>query len=625
MNQSLLELTHSYPWFYIISIGVIFLFSIILIFLLRSVIVADLVSKFLPAVILKPKKGRLQVVSCSSDLRRAFKNVEFFQDISENLTDEDILSGDNKRFVCLLNATAGRQLTYIYVKRISLIWKYIFLTFSDPMPQLADAFQSSGTTILTDHQGHVLYDGDDFKRGYFFPLEMLGDYPDEGEWDYSKVVPDVDKRSYFVNCDLQQYWSAQMYCIDKADIVLWQRFSLNELKSSLESLPFPAAISFYNYAIQNGLKDSSPMDTDVENGMILRSALTWHEFEIRLPVKFGIATYEDRRRQQAKPLEAMMQRLLVQRWPDPETFLNKHLPDAIAGFFPRYVKITVANSDGLERGEIADSKDQKLPDTHGVSKVYEYSFSDPNGENKLLMQLDYPLSGPVRAFFDFCIKQYLPLMSAGKKYAFRDSKRRIEEFQFQLKSAEAELKNLQEGISLYQSRVIGLLDELNRKALHPDIARALPEAVKHKLEEAVQVKKFDLVLHESEVPFIENIDLAKVTIDTITTRHDQLQAVGISGYRLPPKNVVFMVTTNTRLMEEAFEIILLQIFPRGRGVDGLILSISQNTISIGSEQNRPLNKSFTDLKLEMRFLDLVMQKSGLELELGKTEILISRK
>lgn len=576
-----------------------------------------LLLKLYPGVVLKKTKQGLKPIHCSRSLQDFFAQADKLSDVCRNITDQDLTQFTGPKQLCLLSGQDGHLLTAYQVLCQQFFGFRFIVTFSDLSPILNNLVYSSNPLVLTDHKGKILYTSQSYPTGYFFPVELCGEQPNQGEWDYLNLVQDNWERTIFVDKQLQYFWKTWPVNIDQLALIVWHGDQLCKLQKGLDSLKFSARLNLFGYTLAN--TDLSKTDNEtIDTKSQLRRKLTWHSSEFPLPMEYAFTVYEDRISVQAGQLQDMIQILIGQRRPDPEAFIQNSLAQMIKRLHPLYIKLSRNNQVLEEQGDLRGKPDSL--NHQGVSKeVYDYNFSDSVDEYQLHFQLSYPLSEPVQSFLRLCFLWLLPIINKASEPT--GEKAGQEAFQ-RLKDLESRIDQAGKRFSVYTDRLYKDLANLSRKLGSED---KYSKELIHLLEQVADLRIFDIVFKEPEVSFDEEIDLVNLAIDIVYGEYDRMKQMNIFQHVLPPDSVSFPVVSNKWLIDKALRIIILQIFPKGKEGDLLGIIVEDNILKISSGRNLPLQKTSSEMELETLFIDKVMLKSGLNWEIKENEIALSKR
>ena len=576
----------------------------------KKFLIPSFLKKFYPGIILKRKKNRLKIVSYSKEFEYLFKDKIYFSEISENLDDQKIITGDVDKGFCLLKNASQYCLTNYSIIRFPFFGVRYLITFADSGALYDSLADSINKSIITDQTGLIVAGCSEHEKGFFLPSLMAGDHPEKGKWNFQDTIDNKSACRYYVSQDLKSYWSGRLTQICRVPFVIWNQHSLPKLKAEINKLDFPVTVDFYNYRIENTFKQKftshifdDPMLTPVKMDQAM--------IDIPLPVTCGFITYEDRLQVQARQMETLLDKIMEQKHPDPDSFLEHHLYNTvIQTLHPLYAKI--------EKRDKIVKQTENLSDNTVVKdrSIHDYKFSDIIGESRLFFQLNYPLSSMIQKFLTVCFEKILPLMSAENIDTERLEGIR-EDYQSKIRSLEEKI----EDSIYYHTRIAGIIDKINLTCMaYPD-QKGLPPDFTELITDAAFIKNFDVIFNDAVGQFQETIDLNKLIINVMETNYQHFRKLNIT-FAPPAKHIVFQIKTDAGLMEKAIRIILLQIFPFGKSVDILSIKISDQTIEITGIHS--ITKPFDDMELELKFIKKVMDKSGLVFSINAKEIIIDR-
>ena len=590
------------------------LFALFVFVITKKFLIPLLLLRFYPGIIVKKKKAGLRPVSWSKDVDFIFNGAQCFQDVCININEKEILEGKANKQFCVLKSKDGFYLAYIDVTIFQLFGFRYLITLSDISPLIKKLGNTLGPVVLSDHTGEVIYAGDGHKSGSFFPSDLIGDHPGNGEWDYLDIVKGNWAKIAFVSNDLRKYWLTRPIKIDDAILVVWQGHKIEDLQEEINRLPFPAKTNLYGYQLDNKANNTLASG-QVSNEMPLRGEVSWHHLNVSLPLTYGFITYEDRLSTQARQLETMITKLLAQRHPDPESFLNFHFPEILEVLHPIYLQVKRNNRVVKETG--APRVIKPNVGHMGITKgIYDYDFSDNSGAIHVKFQVDYPITGPVKRFLEFCLSGLLPLLHKTGNTKDDDIRTKISSGLAQMQKR---MDEMCEGARLFHERLQKNLVDIDRINALKGFSGDLSEILKN----TAWLKDFDIVFKEPDVTFDEDVDVLKAIIDIIWTKKDHEKSNIYPGL-LPRDGQSFMVKTNAVLMEKALEIIIVQIFPMGKKTDLLDVTASEEKIAFSSGKNIAIQKAFDDIELEIKFVERMMEKSGLILQINGQKIILSR-
>lgn len=617
MKIRLVELLTSQHWITILALFL--LLSLTVFVLIKKYLIPAIFLKFYPGVIVKKRKRSLKPIRWSNGLAYIFKGVKKFEDVSVNLTDHDILDpGTDKRF-CLLKREKVYYLANLSITRFQFFgFRYLIALpdISHLIPKLA---QSVHPIVITDHKGQALYSSSRYKAGFFFPSDLLGNHPAEDEWDYLAIVKGNWAKTCFASRDLKWYWVTRPLKIDDVPLIIWHAYKADDIRKEIDDLLFPAYIDGFGHSLENRLKKEWG-NGSIEEGSPITTKMAWHFMNVSLPLNYAFTFSEDRLSTQSLQVEAMIKKVLDIRHPDPDSFVKFHLAEIINVLYPLYLKITQENRVIKETGEFRKF-DPKTITMGNSGRIHDYHFADQSGEVKIQLQLGYPLTRPVKAFLKLCFFTILPLLrdAAGAK-----DDRMQKETAASIRKMRQEIDDMQKGLALFHERLYQNLNDLNRQTGSLSAEEAPSRQLLEILEDTARFKIFDIVFKEPDVLFDQNIDILKIITDQVSIKNVWMEQRNIYLDILPPGDAVFVVKTNAILIEKAIEIILFKIFPLGKVNDLLKVSVSKTSIIISSGKNLPFSKAVEDMELELKFLEKVMDKSGLAFSINAKEIIIDR-
>ena len=590
------------------------LFALFVFVITKKVLIPLLLLRFYSGVVVKKKKVGLRPVSWSGDVDFIFKGVQNFQDVCVTINEKEILEGKINKQFCVLKSKDGFYLAYVGIIIFQLFGFRYLISLSDISPLIKKLSNALGPVVLSDHTGEVIYSGDGHKSGSFFPSDLIGNHPGNGKWDYLDIVKGDWAKIAFVSNDLRKYWITRPIKIDDAILVVWQGHKIEDLQEEINNLPFPARIGLYGYQLENKANDALATG-QINNEMPLRGEVSWHHLDVSLPLDYGFITYEDRLSIQARQLETMLTKLSAQRHPSPGSFLNFHLAEILEVLHPVYLQIKRDNRVVKETGAPRVIKPEV--GYMGITKgIYDYDFSDKSDEIHVKFQVDYPITGPVKRFLEFCLSGLLPLLHTIDDTKDDDIRRKISAG---LEQMQKRMDDMCEGARLFHERLHENLADIDRMNALKGFSGDLLELLKS----TARLKDFDIVFKEPDVTFDEDVDVLKAIIDIIWTKKDHEKSNVYPGL-LPRDGQSFVVKTNAVLMEKALEIIIVQIFPMGKKSDLLDVTASEEKIEFSSGKNIEIQKPFDDIDLEIKFVKRVMEKSGLILKINGYKIILSR-
>jgi len=415
------------------------------------------------------------------------------------------------------------------------------------------------------------------------------------------------------------YWISRPVKIGGEGLVCWYGYKFEKLYQNINNFDFPLKLSFYGFELENNLTKLGSLNHSECNSYVI-SKIDWHYAEIPVKFEYGSISFVDRLTTQAVQLNKMIKLLLQQQYVDELSFLQYHLPKIIEILNPLYFKIVNNGSICIEKGTFRNISESKISSTYSL---YEYPIT--NQTQDVLIQLGYPLTEPVKTFIEFCILQYIDLISA-KNIKNEDIKyiKKIEKITNQLNISESENIKISDLNCRLQFRMKQVLDQLSMLIIEAESNKTIDYKIKENIEKIIKHHHFLILIDTSYYIYKDKINLLNGISDYLIRSYASLKNINLNTASLP-KNEHFEINTNIELFEHALDIIFFKIFPYSKLSDEIIVSHELQSIKIASNKNNQLDLSVLEkFDIEFLYVKKLFKNSKIEFKINEEAIVLSK-